>query len=48
MESKIIYRIENPEDKDGMWYTKNGILRKKIHQIYDVLDLYHNSLSAWL
>ncbi len=31
MESRIIYRIENPEDLDGMWYTKNGILRKKIH-----------------
>lgn len=30
-ESKIIYRIENPEDMDGMWYTKDGILRKKIH-----------------
>ena len=31
METKIVYRIENPEDKDGMWYTKEGILRKKIH-----------------
>ncbi len=31
METKIVYRIENPEDKDGMWYTKDGILRKKIH-----------------
>lgn len=31
MKSRIIYRIENPEDMDGMWYTKNGILRKKIH-----------------
>ena len=31
METKIVFRIENPDDKDGMWYTKNGILRKKIH-----------------
>ena len=31
METKIVYRIENPEDKDGMWYTKEGVLRKKIH-----------------
>ncbi len=31
MESKKIYRIENPQDKDGMWYDKNGVLRKKIH-----------------
>ena len=31
IKSKTIYRIENPEDKDGMWYTKDGILRKKIH-----------------
>ena len=29
IKSKTIYRIENPEDKDGMWYTKDGILRKK-------------------
>lgn len=29
METKIIYRIENPEDKDGMWYTKEGILQTK-------------------
>jgi hypothetical protein len=29
--SKIVFRIENPEDRDGMWYTKNGVLRKKIH-----------------
>jgi len=31
METKIVYRIEHPEDRDGMWYTKEGILRKKIH-----------------
>lgn len=30
MQTKIVYRIENPEDKDGMWYTKEGILKKKI------------------
>ena len=28
---KTIYRIEHPEDMDGMWYAKNGIARKKIH-----------------
>ena len=31
MNTKIIYRIENPDDRDGMWYTKDGIARKKIH-----------------
>ena len=31
IKSKTIYSIENLEDKDGMWYTKDGILRKKIH-----------------
>ncbi len=31
IKSKIVFRIENPEDRDGMWYTKNGVLRKKIH-----------------
>ena len=31
MKTKTIFRIENPADKDGMWYTKNGIARKKIH-----------------
>jgi len=31
METKTVYRIENPVDKDGMWYTKNGVARKKIH-----------------
>lgn len=28
--NKLIYRIEHPEDKDGMWYTKEGIARKRI------------------
>jgi hypothetical protein len=31
MEVKTIYRIENPDEKDGMWYTKEGVLRKRIH-----------------
>lgn len=26
-----VFRIENPTDMDGMWYTKEGLLRKKIH-----------------
>ena len=29
--TKTIFRIENPVDKDGMWYNKNGIFRKTIH-----------------
>ena len=29
--ARKVYRIENPIDMDGMWYTKNGIARKKIH-----------------
>jgi hypothetical protein len=29
--TKTIYRIENPEDKDGMWYNKDGVFRKTIH-----------------
>lgn len=29
--TRTVYRIENPEDKDGMWYTKDGIFRKTIH-----------------
>ena len=29
--TKIIYRIENPTDKDGMWYSKDGIFRKTIN-----------------
>jgi len=31
METKTVYRIENPVDMDGMWYTKDGIFRKTIH-----------------
>jgi hypothetical protein len=31
MEVKTVYRIENPTDKDGMWYTKDAVYRKKIH-----------------
>ena len=31
METKKIFRIENPTDRDGMWYTKDGIFRKTIH-----------------
>lgn len=31
MKTKKVFRIEHPEDKDGMWYNKNGIMRKKIH-----------------
>lgn len=31
METKTVFRIENPEHKDGMWYTKDGVLRKQIH-----------------
>ena len=27
----LIYRIENPIEMDGMWYTKEGIFRKTIH-----------------
>lgn len=30
-ETRIIYRIENPLDLDGMWYDKNGIAKKQIH-----------------
>lgn len=32
-ETRIIYRIEIPEDKNGMWYSKDGIFQKKIHII---------------
>lgn len=28
--TRIVYRIENPEDKDGMWYDKNGVFRKTL------------------
>jgi len=31
MGTRVIYRIENPVDMDGMWYTKDGIFRKTIH-----------------
>lgn len=27
----LIYRIEHPIDRNGMWYTENGILQKRIH-----------------
>lgn len=30
-ETKIIFRIELPEDRNGMWYNKDGELDKKIH-----------------
>lgn len=29
--TKTVFRIENPDEKDGMWYTKDGVLRKRIH-----------------
>lgn len=29
--TRKVFRIENPIDKDGMWYTKEGIFRKTIH-----------------
>ena len=31
MNTRTVYRIENPDDKDGMWYTKDGVFRKTIH-----------------
>lgn len=31
METRTIYRIEHPEDKNGMWYNKNGVFQKRIH-----------------
>lgn len=31
MITKVVYRIENPNDRDGMWYNKDGIFRKTIH-----------------
>jgi hypothetical protein len=31
VKTAIVFRIENPEDKDGMWYDKNGVFRKTIH-----------------
>lgn len=30
-ETRLIYRIELPEAKNGMWYNKDGVLDKKIH-----------------
>lgn len=31
VETRKIYRIEHPVDRDGMWYNKDGIFRKTIH-----------------
>jgi len=31
MDTRVIYRIENPVERDGMWYNKDGIFRKTIH-----------------
>jgi hypothetical protein len=31
METRTIFRIENPIHMDGMWYDKNGVFRKTIH-----------------
>lgn len=31
MDTKKVFRIENPIDRDGMWYNKEGIFRKTIH-----------------
>ena len=28
--SRTIFRIEKPEDRNGMWYNKNGIFMKTI------------------
>lgn len=33
MELKTVFRIEVPEDRNGMWYSKDGVLNKKIHII---------------
>jgi hypothetical protein len=30
-DTKIIFRIETPNEMGGMWYNKNGVLQKKIH-----------------
>lgn len=30
-EVKRVYRIEHPTDRNGMWYTKDGVLNKRIH-----------------
>jgi len=31
METKTIFRIERPENKNGMWYNKDGVFQKEIH-----------------
>jgi hypothetical protein len=31
METKTIFRIEHPVEMDGMWYTNEGLERKRIH-----------------
>jgi len=31
MKTKIVYRIENPNDTYGMWYTGEAKLQKRIH-----------------
>lgn len=31
METIKVFRIENPIDRDGMWYNKDGVFRKTIH-----------------
>lgn len=31
MITRTVFRIENPIDIDGMWYTKDGIFHKTIH-----------------
>lgn len=28
---KTIFRIEKPEDRNGMWYNKDGVFQKEIH-----------------
>lgn len=30
MKTKTIYRIEIPEDRNGMWYNKDGVFQKTI------------------
>lgn len=30
IEIKKVYRIENPIERNGMWYTKDGVFRKTI------------------
>lgn len=31
--TKTIFRIEHPEDMNGLWYTKKGVFRKRIDVI---------------